>query len=320
MTSGPTGKSFYKKSRFWHREGTAFYCFIGLWLLGFVTLQLFPMLFGFYISLTNFDGLSLAEARFVGLENYAEALRDSFLPYTFGRTLIYWVLSLSIGGAIALGLALLLNRKMRGQGFFRTAFYLPTMVPMVVTTLLFGNLLAKDFGFLNLLLEKIRPGTNIDFVRDYGMVCMVALAVWSGTGVNMVMFLAGLQGIPEELKEAAEIDGATKWQVFRYVTWPLLSPITYFIILNGTIAAFQAIMPATLLSQVYGGWFSWQPPNSTYVTIAYIFVNMLNQSKFGYGAALTWILFLVIMLFTLIIRAFGKRLVYYEVEQGGGEK
>ncbi|MGE5541828.1 MAG: carbohydrate ABC transporter permease, partial [Bacillota bacterium] len=276
-----------------------------------------PMLFGFYISLTDFDGMSLSHASYVGLANYKEALQDSFLPHTFRLSFTYWIMSLSIGGAIALGLALLLNRKMRGQGIFRTTFYLPTMVPVVVTVLLFGNLLAKDFGFLNLLLGWIRPGTNIDFVRDHGMACMVALAVW-GLGTNMVLFLAGLQGIPDELREAAAIDGANSRQIFRYVTWPLLGPVTYFVILNGTVAAFQALAPATLISQVYGGWFGWQPLESTYVNVAYIFVNMFMLNKFGYGAALTWILFLVIMVLTLIIRAFNKRLVYYEIDQGGG--
>lgn len=308
-----------RRKGFWHREGTAFYGFISLWLLGFLALQLFPMLFGFYVSLTDYDGMSLPDASFIGLANYKDALQDSYLPHTFKLSFTYWIMSLSIGMVLALGLALLLNRKMRGQGFFRTTFYLPSMVPVVVTVLLFGNLLAKDFGFVNLLLGWIRPGTNIDFVRDHGMACMVALGVW-GLGTNMVLFLAGLQGIPDELKEAAAIDGASNWQVFRHVTWPLLGPVTYFIILNGTVAAFQALTQATLIASVYGGWFGWQPPESTYVNIAYIFVNMLMLGKFGYGAALTWILFLVIMILTLIIRAFNKRLVYYEVDQGGGGK
>lgn len=311
-----------RRSSFWHRDGTAFYGFIGLWLLGFVVLQLFPMLFALYISLTNYDGMDLGQVSFVGLSNFKQAFQDSNVYYTLGRSFIYWILSLPIGGAVALGLAVLLNRSMRGRGFFRTMFYLPTMVPVAATSLLFANLFIKDFGLINMLLGLIRPGTNIDFVHDYGMICLVALSVW-GMGATMVLFLAGLQGIPEELKEAAEIDGANKRQVFQHVTWPLLSPVTYFIILTGTVGAFQMYVPAILLNSFQGGWVgaSTVPPDSIYVNLAYIFNNMLQMNQFGYGAALTWILFLIIMALTLIIRAFSKRLVYYEVDsQGGGKK
>ena len=318
-----TGRQPANRSvRLWHREGTAFYGFIGLWLLGFVALQLFPMLFALYISLTNYDGMDLSRVSLVGLENFKQALQDPNVYFTMGRTFIFWILSMPIGGTIALCLAVLLNRSMRGRGFFRTIFYLPTMVPVAATSLLFANLFIKDFGLINMLLDLIRPGTNIDFIRAHGMTCLVVLAVW-GLGVTMVLFLAGLQGIPEELKEAAEIDGANKRQVFRHVTGPLLSPVIYFVILTGTVSAFQLYVPAILLNSFQGGWVgaATVPPDSIYVNMAYIFNNMLLMNKFGYGAALTWILFIVIMALTLIIRAFSKRLVYYEVDQqGGGRK
>ncbi len=311
-------KNVYK---FFQREGTAFYGFISLWLLGFISLQLFPMAAALVISFTNFNGMSFDNTVFIGWSNYLEAFQSADAYYSMGQTLLYAILSIPLTLALALGLAMLLNQKLIGRGAYRTAFYLPTMVPIGATALIFKAILDSNTGFLNLFISLFRPNTVINWLTDYGLYCLVVMGVWS-CGTQMVVFLAGLQGIPEEMHEAAAIDGASKLQIFRHVTWPLLTPITYFQVMLAIINAMQMFVPAAVLSQADSTSQFWNLKHSMLVFPAHALQQMMSSQRFGYGTALVWLLFIMVLIIALFVSKTSKYWVYYAVDQeeGGAKK
>jgi multiple sugar transport system permease protein len=221
--------------------------------------------------------------------------------------------------ALALGLAILLNQKIRGRGIYRTAFYLPTMVPIGATALIFKALLDTNNGFVNLFISLFRHGTIINWITDYGIFCLASMAIWS-CGAKMVIFLAGLQGIPEEYHEAAMIDWASKWQVFKHVTWPLLTPITYFQCMLAIIEGLQMFIQAAVLNQSRETTTIWNPSHSLFVYPGYALQQMISAQRFGYGLALVWILFIIVLIISILISKTSKYWVYYAVEQEGGAK
>ncbi|MGE5598067.1 MAG: carbohydrate ABC transporter permease [Bacteroidota bacterium] len=305
--------------KFLHREGTAFYVFISPWLLGLIFLQLFPMVAALVISFTNFNGMNLADAAYVNWSNYIEAFNNPDARYSLGLTLTYTAISVPMGLIAALALAMLLNKRVPFRGLYRTAFYLPTLVPIAATALIFKSIYEPNFGFLNLFISLFRPGTAINWLVDYGLYCLITMSIWT-CGTVMVIFLAGLQGIPDELVEAAQIDGAGGWAVFKHITWPLLSPITYFQLMLGIINALQMWVPANVLSTTTDQNSFWNPRHSMYVYPSYALNQMMNAQRFGYGVALVWILFLLVLLITQLIRKTSKYWVYYAVEQEGGAR
>ncbi len=294
-----------------------FYGFISPWIVGFIGLLVIPMVFAIYISFTNFNGFDLAGTSVIGISNYVEAFRNPDAWRTMGLTIKYSVMAIPLGLITALGLSLLLNQKIKGRGLFRTFFYIPTLVPGIASALVFGCIFNVNSGFLNLFLNLFKLPA-IDWLNNYGVFCLAIMSIW-GCGTMMVIFLAGLQEIPEELQEAAIIDGANKWQTFWNVTWPLLSPITYFQLIMGIIGALQMYVQASMLSQVAYGKF-WEPLQSLFVYPSYALSQMMAYQRFGYGAALIWILFIIILLVTLIVQKTSKYWVYYAVDQEGGAK
>jgi multiple sugar transport system permease protein len=312
-----SGRARARIRKFLSREGTAFYGFISLWLLGFVLLQVFPMLSALVISFTNFNGMDLPSTVFTGFSNYLEAFTSPDSRYTMGVTLIYTLLAVPLSMAVALGLALLLNRKIPGRGVYRTAFYLPTMIPIGATALIFKAILDANSGFLNLAISLFRPGTVINWLSNYGLYCLVTLAIW-GCGTTMVVFLAGLQGIPEELLEAAAIDGAGKWPIFTHIIWPLLSPITYFQLMLGIINSLQMFVQSNVMSTTTDATSFWNPIHSMYTYPAFAMNQMMAMLRFGYGVALIWILFVIVLIIALIVRKTSNYWVYYAVDQEGG--
>lgn len=313
----PKQASWFKS--FIQKEATAFYGFTSLWLLGFILLQVFPMITTLVASFTNYNGFDLSSTTFIGWSNYKEAFGSPDAWYTMRQTLFYTVLSIPLSIAVSLGLAVLLNKKIPGRGAYRTAFYLPTMVPIGATALVFKAILDNNFGFLNLFISLFRKGTAINWITDYGLYCLVAISVWS-CGTMMVIFLAGLQSIPEELLEAADIDGASKGQAFRLITWPLLTPITYFQVMLAIINALQMFLPASVMAQAHDPNSFWNPWHSMFVFPGYALQQILSAQRFGYGTALLWILFILVLIIALIVRKTSSSWVYYAVDQEGGSK
>jgi multiple sugar transport system permease protein len=257
------------KRWFWQRPLTrrasrtiAFYAFISPWLLGFIFLGVIPLVVGFLTSLTNYDGFNVGATKFVGLRNYARFFADQEALYAFRRTLLWSLINVPVWLAVSFVLALLLNQSIRARGFFRTLFYLPSIIPIVGVVWAWRLILDPNNGLLNAFLSLFRPGTAILWTTEFALPALTMISVWQGLGVGMVIFLAGLQGIPRELEEAALIDGATKVQVFRRITIPLMTPLIFFqlvlaiISVGGTTAAFSrqllhACASARSLSSVF---------------------------------------------------------------------
>jgi multiple sugar transport system permease protein len=220
-------------------------------------------------------------------------------------TTVYTAISVPVTMALALLLALLMNTKVRGMGVFRTIYYLPSIVPAVANAVLWAWILNSDFGLLNALLHVFGLPKVLWLQQPaLALPALILMSLW-GLGGPMVIYLAGLQGIPNEFYEAAEIDGAGAWAKLRHVTIPLMSPIIFFTLILGIIGTFQAFTAAYLITN--GG-----PQNATLFYVLYLWRNAFQYLKMGYAAALAWVLFFIIMgLTAFIFRGIGSR-VYYE--------
>jgi len=282
------------------------YLYISPWIAGFVLLTLGPMLASLYLSFTDYE--IPFTPHWIGLDNYARAVaRDDLVPTAVGNTLFYVLLSVPLGLIASLLLAMLLDRKLPGRAVLRTVFYLPSIVPVVASTLLFVFLFNPDLGLINSWfydLFKVRgPGWFNDplWVKP----TFILLALWGAGGPTMIIFLAGLQNVPQELYEAAEVDGAGRWDKFIHVTLPMLSPTIFFCLITGVIGAFHIFTSAYVATG--GG-----PAYGSYFYVLHLFLNAFSYWKTGYAAALAWLLFVFVLALTLIQFWVSKRWVYYE--------
>src|SRR5262249_22945847 len=211
------------------REARSFYLFISPWLLGFVCLSLFPLIFALLISFTNYDGLNLGSVKFLGLGNYLRALQDRNALFALQRTASFALMSVPLNLLCSFCIALMLtSERLRGRGVFRTLFYLPSIIPIVATVWIWRLIMDGNFGLVNGLLSLIRQGTAVAWLVDYPTMVLVLMSLWIGTGGAMIIFMAGLQGVPRELEEAALIDGASLFQMFRAITLPLVTPVVFY--------------------------------------------------------------------------------------------
>jgi multiple sugar transport system permease protein len=286
------------------REQLFAYLFISPWVIGFLIFTAGAMAYSFYISFAQTDLLS--EFKLVGLKNYQQALSaDKLFFKSLGVTAWYTFMVVPFGTIIAMSLALMLNQKIWPIGFWRTLYYLPALVSGVAVALLWGWVLNSDYGIVNMGLKLIGiQGPRWFASEEWAVPAMVLVAVW-GTGTNMVLYLAGLQSIPTEVQEAAKIDGANSWQLFRNVTLPLLTPTVFFNVITSIIGSFQVFNIALILTA--GG-----PNNATLTMVLYLYDEGFRRFNFGYASAVAWLLFAVIMFFTLIIMRTGSVWVHYE--------
>ncbi len=300
--------------RRWSRYSPyTFYLFVAPWLLGFLGLTLFPLLYALTVSFTDFDGVS-PHWHWVGWANYAELLTTSDTWFSLSRTLIFTAVAVSLSIVGSLGLALLLNQRLKARGLFRTIFYVPSIVPVVASAIMWKLVFARDNGVLNAILERINISPITWLVDPTAFSALIIMTLW-GLGGGMVIMLAGLQGIPVELQEAAQIDGAGRWQVLRYVTLPQLSPVIFFQVVTGVIAAFQMVVQPLLLSdssQVMSGV---AVPRGNYLYMVNVYVQFFNNQRFGFGSAMLWVFFLIILGITLLIFRSSSFWVYYEVDR-----
>jgi ABC-type sugar transport system permease subunit len=294
------------------RRALAFYGFIAPWLLGFVLLTVIPLLLGFLTSLTNYDGLNVDNLRFVGARNYERIFQDADALYSLGRTIVWTLISVPAWLISAFALALLLDRSFRRRGLLRTLFYLPSIIPLIGVTWIWIIVLDTDSGLINGLLNLIFPGAAIRWLGgDLAVFSMTTVFVWASAGVGMIIFLAGLQNIPAELKEAAQIDGANGWQIIRYITLPLMTPIIFFQLILAIIRSFQQFSLPLLLS---GGQLGTMPPRSMYLFMIHVNRQIFVNQRFGYGIALLFVLFLIIVTLTLLLFWSTRYWVYQEAE------
>jgi multiple sugar transport system permease protein len=307
-----------RKSARARRRTAAFYLFVAPWLLGFVLLTVAPLCIGFFTSLTNYDGFDPADSKFIGMDNYTRAFTDDRMSFSLGRTLLWAAINTPLWLIATFGMALALNAKgLKGRGFFRSLYYMPSIIPVVGVVWVWKIILDNNFGLLNAIISIFRPGTAIPFLSQYALQSLSVISLWTGLGSGMVIFLAGLQNIPEELKEAASIDGANAVQLFRHVTLPMMTPIIFFQLVLGLISAFQQLVLPMLLApgQEAGGW---NPPRSSYLYMIHAYRQLFVYQRYGYSTALLWLLFVVILALTLLIFRTARYWVFYEVEVEGG--
>lgn len=276
-------------------------------LVHFLVFVVLPVGFSLYISLTRWD--LLTPMQFVGLTNFKELFFNDSLFWLSLRNTAYFVV-LTVPPTIALGLllAMAMSQRIRGIAFFRSIYFIPHISSMVAVAMVWRWIYNYNFGILNTLLEFL--GLPVfDWLGDpkLAMPSVAIMSVWKGLGWAMLIYLAGLQNIPPQFYEAAEIDGANAWQRFVYITWPLLTPTTFFILVMSLIGAFQ------VFDQVYmmtgGG-----PSHATTVYNYYLFQNAFRFFKMGYAAAMAWILFIIIAVITYLQMKFLGENVNYNLK------
>jgi len=291
--------------RYKHQQWFWGYLFILPALMGFFVFMLYPMFAGIYLGFTEWVGFG--SIKWVGLKNWVKLFHDRHFLKAIWNTTYYTLGILAIGVPLALLLALLLNQKfLKWRNFFRAAYYLPVISMMVAVSMLWKWLLSPNHGLVNYLLGLVGlPGVNWLLDPRWAMPGLILMSIWKGTGFNMVIFLAGLQGIPKMYYEAAEIDGANRWHKFRYVTLPLLSPTTYFIIITTMIHSFQIFQQAYILTE--GG-----PREATTTIVYYIYKNAFEWFQMGYACTQGVLLLAILVLATLFQQWLQKRWVFYD--------
>jgi multiple sugar transport system permease protein len=274
-------------------------------VLGLALFYVGPMIASLYFSFTDYDMLSSAE--WVGLSNYQDLWNDEKFWKSLRVTVIYSGISVPLVLMTALAMALLLNVRFKGVAFFRTVFYLPTVMSGVAVATLWRWIFNTDYGILNLLLDKIGiRGPTWLSDGNWAMTALIITSLWTAGGA-MLIFLAGLQGIPQDLYEAAEIDGAGIWRRFRNITLPLLSHVTFFNLVLGIIGALQVFTEAFVLTR--GG-----PNDSTLLLSVYLYRNAFTFLKMGYASAIAWVMFLIVLLLTLLVFKSAPLWVHHQEE------
>ncbi len=279
------------------RRGWHWYFFIAPNVLTFVGFTLFSWIFLIYLS---FQDWNLLGARtFAGLGNYERMLNDQILRKALLNTLQYAIMFVIPSAAVSLSLASLVNQKMRGMYLFRALYYLPVVTSIAVLAIIWRFiLLPRPDGIANYLLAQIGMGPR-EWLLDIRLALpsITVMQIWSTMGYYMVLWLAGLQGIPEEMYEASRIDGASRWQMFRFVTVPMLKPTTIFITLIAGIGAFQMFGPPYMLTG--GG-----PVHATTTMVYYIWQQAFNRYRMGYASSISLLLFFIILIASLIQRKY----------------
>ena len=307
MTDSVLSKPYVQpkfRSQKWRRNVEG-YLLAAPWILGFLIWQLGPFLASMWFSLNRWDVLT--PMKFRGLDNYTRMVADDLFWRSLTVTVTYIALSLPLQLALALLLAVLVNKESAIMQLFRGIFFLPSVVAGVATAVLWRWLLNPEFGLINYLLSLIGIDGPLWLQSEtWALPGLVLMSLW-GIGATMLIYLAALQGVPQQLYEAAEIDGASLVRRFWHITLPIISPAIFFTFIMGIIGSFQVFTPAYVMTE--GG-----PAYATLFYVLYLYEQAFQSFKMGYASALGWILFVIIMLITLIQFKLAGGWVHYEVE------
>lgn len=272
-------------------------------ILGFIIWWAYPLGYSIYLVFMDWDLLSTPN--FVGFDNIQELFVDDSVGISLYNTAYYTFIGVPLQMLVALGLALLLNVQIRGLAVYRTLLYLPAMTPIVASAVVWLQIFHAEFGILNNMLGSIGiPPVNWLFEPAAAKPAFILMTLWA-VGPQMIIFLAGLQGVPTSLYEAAQIDGANIRQQFFNVTLPMISSITFFNLVVGIIASFQVFVNAFIMTN--GG-----PQNATLFVVLYLYRNGFQYFKMGYASAVAWMLFVIIVFFTIVQFRLANRWVYEE--------
>lgn len=267
-------------------------------VLVFTVFMFVPLALTFWYSLQRYSGFG--RMRFIGLDNYSEIVGDATFWKAALNTLVFTAITVPIGIACGVAAALLLNRWMPARGFFRALFYVPVVISGVASGIIFLRLFDPIIGILNQLLTTVGlPAVDWQSSGTAAMVSIVTVVTWQGIGFGMVVYLAALQAMPREVNEAATVDGATGWTLFRRITWPLLRPTTFFLLVYSIIGSFQVFDVVYVLTR--GG-----PGTSTTFLVQYAYDQGFNQRRQGYAAAIGVLIYVVVLVFTMFQWRFTK--------------
>lgn len=295
----------------------SFYLFLSTWIFGFLLFWVFPMLWGFFVSLTNRTMFTVGP-KFIGLSNYLALMRDPQIRYSFLTTFIYTISAgcLSIGTGFVL--ALLLEGSLRGRALFRSLFYFPCLIPDIAVGWIFRTFLERDSGLLNIILRKLGLiALNVDWLVLFPRGSLISLSFWQA-GWCMLILLGGLSTIPKELIDAARIDGAVYRQILRRITLPLLSPFFLLLAVTSFIASMQVfLLPFILSPYPQRGVYIFEkgtPRETMFVMSRAVFLSV-RETRFAYGLALMWLLFMALILFTFLFLRLSRLWVFSEMEE-----
>jgi ABC-type sugar transport system permease subunit len=287
------------------------YVFIAPWIIGFLAFTALPMIATLAFSFTNINLAQAEPLQFVGLKNYEALLKDRQVWTSLGITLKFAVIALPLAVILPLLFALLLHsRHLWGSGVFRVLFFLPYVVPFVATVFIWGGMLNPSTGWINLGLQAIGVDDPPPWLEDPGWVYpgLALIGVW-GIGAGMIVYLAGLKGIPTDLYEAAKIDGAGAWASLRHITIPMLTPVIFYTIVLSVVEVMQYCLVPLVLQNGTG-----EPGGSTMFYNLYLYKNFFTFQNMSYGATLAWLLFAITMAITLVLFGTARRWVYYAGE------
>ena len=280
--------------RRWRERYLGIYLAISPFFVFFAIFGLFPIVFALYLAFQSWDGIG--PMQYVGLAQFRYLLTDAEFLHSIVVTVQIWIISTIPMLALALALAFLLNQDLRGRGAYRVAYFIPNVTSLVAIAIIFSSIFANQFGLLNAALQWLGL-ERVEWLNDpWGIkIAIATMVIWRWTGYNAIIYLAGLQAIPQDLYEAARIDGGSTWNLFRDITIPLLRPVILFTVITSTIGGMQLFTEPQILVGNSGG------PNGGGLTmVLYLYEQAFIQNQFGYGAAIGWGLFIIIVVFSII--------------------
>jgi multiple sugar transport system permease protein len=284
--------------------------FVSPWVIGFLAFFAYPFFATIYYSFTNFNGVGAAH--FIGFTNYVNLFHDPLFKTSLFNTFYYTAIELPLSTVVALGLALLLNMDVRGRAVYRTIFYIPSIVPLVASCMIFVWIFNPSSGIVNDLLTGAHlPAPNWFFSIAWSKPSFILLGLW-GLGAPMVIYLAGLQGVPKEMYEVGALDGAGPWQRLRHITVPMISPVIFFVVILQLVLCIAYFTQAQVIegSNGVGG-----PGTSTWFYVQYLYEQAFVFLKFGYSSAMAFFLFLISAVIMVVLFRSSSRWVYYASEQ-----
>lgn len=278
----------------WREKYLGIYLSISPFFVIFAIFGLFPILFALYLSFQSWNGIG--EMTYVGLEQFRYLITDPLFRKSLLVTVQIWIMSTIPMLLLALGLSFLLNQSLRFRTAYRVAYFLPNVTSLVAIAIIFASVFGNQFGLLNALLQGLGLDRFAWLNEPWGIKTAIAvMVIWRWTGYNAIIYLSGLQAIPTDLYEAAKLDGGTQWNLFKDITVPLLRPVILFTLITSSIGGLQLFTEPQVLVGNAGG-----PNNEGLTMVLYLYQQAFVQNQFGYGAAIGWGLFAIIVLFSLV--------------------
>ncbi|GLI04149.1 carbohydrate ABC transporter permease [Paenibacillus tyrfis] len=303
-TAGDAAKSKWNNSK---KEALVGWLFLAPEFVGIVLLYVFPVVFSLYLSFSDWNLVGgISSIKFVGLENFAKLFDDEKVLMALKNNLIYTVLTVPVGMLLALILAVLIHSRVYGKSYFKVAFFIPYISSLVALGAVWSALYHPSKGPINQFLISLGITDPPKWLADsnYSLLSIIIIAIWAGIGYQIVIYLAGLTNIPEEMYEAASIDGASPWHKFTKITLPLLGPTTSFLFITLLMSSFKVF---DLVAFMTGG----GPNDSSTVIVFRIYEEGFRNFKMGYASAISWLLFAIVGLATLATWQLQKRKVHY---------